>query len=671
LPIKARAGGSILAAFCIVAIVGPYLAPYDPTSDIVSGLQAPSVAHLLGTTMTGQDVLSEVLVGTRATMVVAFAAGALATCMAALIGVAAGFLAGLWDESLSLLTNVFLVLPALPLLIVLLSYKSADSSLGITLVLSMLGWPYGARLIRAQTLSLRRRDFITAARETGERRRRILWAEILPNVGSLIAVTFVGSVLYAISAEVALAFLGLTPTSQWSLGTILYWAQTESALQLGAWWWFVPPGVFVALIGAGLVLLNMGLDELINPRLRDTRRGTATGGRSWRPTDPTVVAPDIAAHSIDVARHGIVSAGVTRSESSAPVTGSPQVEPSQLLLEVRGFSITYRSTGGAVGAVRDVDLTLHSGEIVGLAGESGSGKSTLAYGLCRLLRPPAVIEAGSVNYRGRRSGGARVDLLACSPDELRELRWSEVAVVFQSAMNALNPVMRVSDQLIDAIDAHVTLGEDAKVERVERLIDLVGIPRDRMGSYPHELSGGMRQRVMIAMALVLYPEIVIMDEPTTALDVVVQREILSQIIELQSEMGFAVLFITHDLSVLAEMATRIAVMYGGRVVEVGSTTEMVERPAHPYTRALLRSFPSLWGPKRALAGIPGSPPDLRNPSPGCPFVPRCKYAAASCTEVAMSLLPVSAGEAGHVSACPVMLSPSAEHVAEHEIETTS
>jgi peptide/nickel transport system ATP-binding protein len=223
-----------------------------------------------------------------------------------------------------------------------------------------------------------------------------------------------------------------------------------------------------------------------------------------------------------------------------------------------------------------------------------------------------------------------VDLLAATPGQLRALRWSEISIVFQSAMHSLNPVLSVRAQLNDVLTAHTGLGRAARESRARELLGLVGIPAGRLASYPHELSGGMRQRVMIAMALALEPEVVIMDEPTTALDVVVQRSILEQVAALQREFGFAVLFITHDLSLLLEMADRIAIMYAGRIVEEAPAAAIRTRPAHPYTRALLGSFPALRGPQRELAGIGGSPPDPRQLPPGCPFEPRCADAIGRC-----------------------------------------
>jgi len=322
------------------------------------------------------------------------------------------------------------------------------------------------------------------------------------------------------------------------------------------------------------------------------------------------------------------------------------------VLDIQDLSVVYRTPGGDVRAVDHVNLTLQAGEVVGLVGESGSGKSTLAYGACRLLRPPALITGGSVVYQGRRTAGP-TQLLDLRREDLRRLRWREIAIVFQSAMNALNPVLNVRDQLLDGIRAHLRMTRAEAQDKVASLIDLVGIPRNRLRSYPHELSGGMRQRVMIAMALATDPEVVIMDEPTTALDVVVQRDILAQIVELKESLGFSILFITHDLSLLLELADRIAVMYSGRLLEIGTAAQIQHESAHPYTKGLLNSFPSLRGPRRELAGIPGSPPDLRHPPPGCPFLPRCAYGTDACTSVDMSLATVtSSADPWHVTACP-------------------
>jgi peptide/nickel transport system permease protein len=290
LPPKAKVGAAILGVFILVAIIGSWIAPYDPSATTAGQALplAPNGSHWLGTTATGQDVLSQLLVGTRSTVVLGLLTGLIATALSVVIGTSAGFLGGMPDEGLSLLANVFLVLPALPLLVVILGYLPHTGELPTAIVLSALGWPWGARVIRAQTLSLRGRDFVAAARESGESAFRIIFFEILPNEIGLIAASFVGTVLYAILTSVALAFLGVSNLSTWSYGTMLYWAQNGNAVQLNAWWWYVPPGVCVALLGMSLVLLNFGLDELGNPRLRTVGK-VRIGRRTWRPSDPTPV----------------------------------------------------------------------------------------------------------------------------------------------------------------------------------------------------------------------------------------------------------------------------------------------------------------------------------------------------------------------------------------------
>lgn len=292
LPLKAKAGAILLGIFIVCAIIGPIVEPYDPGYQNPNpnlSLAGPSAQHLLGTTQSGQDVLSQLLTGIRLTMELAALVGIIATVLSVLVGVAAAYLGGFWDDLLSLVSNVVLVIPALPLLIVLLGYLPRTGQTATILVLAALGWPWGARVIRAQTMAIRGRDFVAAARETGDSSWRIIAFEIVPNEVSLIAANFVNTVLYAIGASVALAFIGLTNLNSWSLGTMLYWAESQQALQLGAWWWFVPPGLAVALMGTSLVLLNTGIDELGNPRLRDANQRAKVNGKRLQPTAPTPV----------------------------------------------------------------------------------------------------------------------------------------------------------------------------------------------------------------------------------------------------------------------------------------------------------------------------------------------------------------------------------------------
>lgn len=296
------------------------------------------------------------------------------------------------------------------------------------------------------------------------------------------------------------------------------------------------------------------------------------------------------------------------------------------LLQVQQLSIEYASPRGVVKAVDSVSFTIGKGEIFGLAGESGCGKSTTAFGICRLLRPPARLSGGSVLLDD-------IELTALPEDQFDRLRWSKMSIVLQSAMNNLNPVLKIRNQLMDAITAHEPDAGKEAAQRAEQLMRLVDLPIDRLDSYPHELSGGMRQRVVIAMALSMNPSLVIMDEPTTALDVVVQSGIIRKILELQQQFGFSILFITHDLPLMLEMCDRIGIMYASRLVEITSRQEIIGGPRHPYTQGLLNSFPPLYGPKRRLAGIPGHPPDLIRPPAGCRFHPRCAHAMPQCQSI--------------------------------------
>jgi peptide/nickel transport system permease protein len=552
---KLGAGLGLAALIVLFGLIGPLLTG-DPATIRDIGLTPPGGEHLLGTTLTGQDVLAQLAHATRGSLWIGVLVGVMATVLSGVFGIVGAYAGGFVDEVFSLFSNVMLVIPGLPLVIVVAGFVPADQrgTWTISLVLAITGWAAAARVLRAQTLSLRNRDYVAAARVSGEKTWRVICVEILPNLLPILASQFVFAVVLAILSEAGLSFLGLGAANSSTLGTMLYYAQNGFALQREAWWWFVPPGLIIALFGGALALINFSIDEIVNPKLRDRarrKRDVVAATAALAPTEPGAV------------------------------------------LTVRHLNVVYQGEK-PVHAVKDVSLTLRRGEILGLAGESGCGKTTLAYAINRLHRPPAEVTSGSVTFED-------VDVLALGPEELREFRWVRLSMVFQGAMNSLNPVTPIRAQLQDVLRTHRPgMSTPDRELRCAEVLRLVGVDPARLGAYAHELSGGMRQRVMIAMALLLDPQVMIMDEPTTALDVLVQREILNEIKRLRDELGFAVVFITHDLPLLLELSDRIAVMRDGEVVEYAEAEDLYLRPQHPYTRELLASFPSLTGEPGAL-----------------------------------------------------------------------
>jgi oligopeptide/dipeptide ABC transporter ATP-binding protein len=587
---KAVAGVFILLVFTVVATFPGQIAPYDGQAEIFRPALQPSWHHLLGTTAYGQDIFSQLVEGTRLSLVIALAVGALATVLAVLVGVSAGYLGGSTDGFLSLVTDVILVLPIFPLIIVIAAYEKNAGLLTLVVVLGVLGWSYGARQLRSQTLSLRRRDFLESARVRGERKSYVILFEILPNMTSLIVASFLGAAIYAVLTAAGLQFIGLGDPNSRSWGTMLYWAQNNEALFAGMPWWAIAPGLCIALLGAAFALLNYAFDEISSPALR--------------------------VRKLERGRFPV-------SEPPPPV--EPQVSDGAVL-KVEDLTVAYTTDAEPVVAVDHVSFDLARGEFLAIVGESGCGKSTLLYAIARLLGSPlpGEVVGGRIVFQGR-------DLVLLEEKELRRVRWRDISVVMQSAMNALNPVLSVAEQMRDACEAHSNMSKREIEERSREVLRLVSIDPIHLHSYPHQLSGGMRQRAMIAMALLFTPDLVIMDEPTSALDVVAQRSLMVQIKELQERLGFAVIFVTHDMSLVSHFSDRLLVMYAGQVAELSETRELFDRPLHPYSQGLLSAFPSIRGPKVRLLGIPGTPPDLANPPAGCRFAPRCPQVEARCT----------------------------------------
>jgi peptide/nickel transport system permease protein len=590
----------MLVSIIFIAIFAPQLAPYDPysseginSSDIY---QPPSPEHPWGTDDAGKDELSLFMYGARVSLTVGFFASFISIAIGGLIGMSAGFFGGRTETVLMRFNDIMLVIPDLALMVVIIALTK-PSLWNIILVIGLLGWTYTSRIVRSQTLAVKSKKYVLRARAIGAGNWHIVYHHILPLVLPLLVVNAVLVVSAAILNESALSFLGLGDPTLISWGQMLNYAFARGAMSSGAWWALLVPGFGIVWVVLALTLLGQGLEQVFNPRTE-----------SHHLVEPKRVA---------------IPAGI-------PATVTPFAASEKPLLSVDGLSVEYRIADGlAARAVDDVSFTLRKGEMLGLVGESGCGKTTFMLGLMRLLPAAGRVVSGSVNFDGR-------DLISMSDVELRDVRWKGISIIFQGAMNALNPVRTVGDQLAEAILQHDSgKSADELDRRVKELLDLVGISRERKDDYPHQYSGGMRQRAMIAMALACDPQIVIADEPTTALDVMIQAQILELLSSLREKLGLSIIFVTHDLGVVAEMCDTVLVMYGGVMAEYAPVDVIYNSPQHPYTRELLKAFPDLADPEKKLSSIPGYPPQLDNLPPGCRFAPRCSLAVEYC----MSELP--------------------------------
>lgn len=581
----------MLTVIVLMAVFAPLVAPYDSSSTesvtIDDIYTPPSATHWFGTDDAGQDVFSNFVFGARISLTVGFFAAFISIVVGGLLGLVAGFFGGRWENFLMRFTDIMLVIPDLPLMVVIIALTK-PSLLNIIFVIGLLGWTTTARVVRSQTLAVKSRKFVLRARAVGAGNGHIISRHILPLVMPILVVQAVLAVSLAILNESALSFLGLGDPTAISWGQMLNYAFGRGAMSVGAWWALVVPGLGIVWVVLGLTLLGQGLEQVLNPRLET---------HHLMPHKPTV-------------------------EDKA--AGRNPVEAGSLL-EVRNLSIHYIHEGKPPArAVENISFTLKKGELIGLVGESGCGKTTLMLSLLRLLPSAGQIVGGKVFFNG-------ADLTAMNDEALNKVRWKEISIVFQGAMNALNPVRTVGDQIAEAILKHEPTFPHNKLQaRVTELLDLVGIAADHKEHFPHQYSGGMRQRAMIAMALACNPQVIIADEPTTALDVMIQAQILELLNRLREKLGLAIIFVTHDLGVVAEICDRVLVMYGGVTAEYADVDTIYNEAKHPYTQELLKAFPDLTKPKKKLASIPGYPPRLEDLLAGCRFAPRCPVSVELC-----------------------------------------
>ncbi|WP_102225364.1 dipeptide/oligopeptide/nickel ABC transporter permease/ATP-binding protein [Acidimangrovimonas sediminis] len=601
----------VLALLVFFAVFADWITPYDPLKQsLMEALQGPSMHHWLGTDDLGRDVLSRLIVGCRIAIIAAAEATSIAILLGVPLGLFVGYRGGWWDWSVMRLVEAIMSIPGIMVAIVIIAILGpglhrAMIALGILFSTSFL------RLARGVVLSEREEVYVRSARVVGTGDARILIRHIFPNVAPPLIVQATLTVGAVLLAEAGLSFIGIgvqPPNASW--GTMLNTA--ASYMQLD-WFLAIPPGV-------ALVLTVLSIN-LLGDVLRD-RIGRGIAVPAARPKAPK------------------------RPPKTAPAAGAPGRRPSPVpapdaVLDVAGLDVVVTAgAGDEVPVLSDLGFSVRKGETLGLVGESGSGKTITGLAILRLIGTTGRITRGRITLNGR-------DISDLSERQMREVRGKEIAVVFQDPTTSLNPAFTVGEQIAEILRTRAGLSRRAAMARAVELIGRVGIPNpaERARAYPHELSGGMAQRIAIARALSCNPSVLIADEPTTALDVTVQQEILDLFRDLQEEFGMAIIFVTHDLAVAADICDRIAVMYAGEIVEEAPVDTLFSAPRHPYTAGLLAASPHGATRNPPLPTIPGTVPRPGAWPEGCRFAPRCPHAAPAC-DAAIPL-----GDGGHRVRC--------------------
>ncbi|MFI6257802.1 dipeptide/oligopeptide/nickel ABC transporter permease/ATP-binding protein [Micromonospora zamorensis] len=620
LSITARIALSFVLLIVVVGIFAPLLLRHDPAqAGLGAALTGPNGDYWFGLDKLGRDVFSRLVAGTRRSLIVGFGSAGIALVVGAILGALAGTSRPAIDEVVMRCLDVVMAFPAIVLSALLIISFGKNSLVVLVVAIGFVFVPSIARIVRANVLSQYREDYVAAERIIGARRPHILWRHILRNCAAPILVFVTVMVADAIVFEASLSFIGggLAPqeaASSW--GSVI--AFGKEMVQIGGWWATFFPGLLILLTVLALNVLSEGMsDAWAAPA---ARRATATKvGDAQEEAQP--------GSGEVVQLPGLAEAAQRLRERARPL---PEGEP---VLEVRNLSIGFEGRHRGVDIVDDLTFDVRPGEVMGLVGESGSGKSLTSLAVMGLL-PQGARVRGEVRFAG-------TDLLTMSTKRRRALMGREIAMVYQDALSALNPSLRVGPQLAQMISRGGT-------RSAEELMDLVGLDARRtLSAYPHELSGGQRQRVVIAMALSRDPRLIIADEPTTALDVTVQAQVMELLLRLRGQLGFALILVSHDLALVSDVADRVVVMYGGQIIESGVTADVVGAPAHHYARGLLGSVLSLEAGAERLTQIRGVVPSPADFPAGCRFADRCPMA----TEVCRTETPRLEGDSNHRYAC--------------------
>lgn len=540
-------GFILFIAVVLFAVLGPFIIPYDAYKQSGPSFLAPNSDHFLGTNDMGQDILAELAEGARTSLTIGILTALFATLIGGSVGILAGYIGGWFEVIVMRVIDVVLTLPFLPLMIVIAVYMGPGIFTQV-FVITLVMWAGKARQIRAQTLSIKTTGPVLAARTMGANHWYIFNKHIFPSVFPLFIPQFVGAVNTAILLESSLSFLGMGNPLVKSWGSILYYANSRSAFLTEAWvWWIIPPGICIVLVVLAFSLMGYFLEEKVNPRL-SSYAVTPKRQKQEKVKDLTLVERDI-------------------------------------MLSVQNLTVEYPKKGCYQEVVSNVSFEIQRGDVLGIVGESGSGKSTVAASIIQQLKLPGRSK-GSIYFEGQ-------SLETLDDEQIRQLRGRDIGYIAQAAMNALNPVITIEKQLKEAIKVHKKLDESSMDQRVIEVMTQVGLDTKWRFSFSHELSGGMRQRVIIAMALINRPKLIIADEPTTGLDVIVQVEIVQLLRKLQRELNISMIFISHDLPAVLSVTDQIIIMKYGHIVDRGESIEVAENSSHPYTRRLVDSIPLL------------------------------------------------------------------------------
>jgi len=582
-------GGILLLIIITLSILAPILPLKEPNiTNTADRFMVPfEGGHILGTDHLGRDLLSRLLWGTQLSLAVGFAAAFIAATFGSILGAIAGFYGQKTDNIIMRFIDMLMAFPYILLALAIVA-ALGPGLFNALIAVALVNIPFFARNIRGVTVTLANKEFIEAARLSGMSNFRILIVEIFPNLLPMIVIAMSTTVGWMILETAGLSFLGLgSQPPQADLGSML--GEARSALITNPHTSFVP-GIMIFCIVMGINLFGDGVRDALDPRLKK--------GSLIRPLPQTIYEG-----------------------------GDTQPQPSTKLLSVQNLSTQFHVNQDIYQSSNDVSFEIQEGECLGLIGESGSGKSVTALSITSLVAsPPGVIKKGSVNYKNQ-------NLLALPYEELRSIRGNKISYIFQDPLTTLHPLHTIGDQLLEALQAHDSeLSTSESISKSKELLKSVQIPNPNnlWDVYPHQLSGGMRQRVCIAMALINDPELIIADEPTTALDVTVQAQILNILNSLRKERKLSILFISHDFGVISQLCDRVIVMYAGFIVEEGPVKNIMQQAAHPYTSELIKCVPQLGNKEHALYSIPGNPPSLNQLPEGCAFANRCQYKQDQC-----------------------------------------